>query len=968
MKKIIYILSCLCICLLISANVQAQTCSTNFTVSTQITNSTCLSNGEIRVTLGGDTTNIFNVQYGLTSAGGFTINPQSDRVLRNIPPGTYQLTVRAFCKVSSEYDVVKTVSNLVVGGTYKVPEASFNPSSSRKSYEGCNTGIIALNVINGSGNFTFTITSAPAGVATGTVIPTKVGTIYTFPAQNYPSGDYTVQVEDGCYTAVHSFTLGQVSGFPTFTYSTSSGFRPVLTDFVCDKVYWSAGSVSSNTNLDYYRYYQDGMYEVGVAPTGAMPTTWVAWTSSSANLLMDISPYSISDFYGANSISIYTRVKGCDTNYISITTNIKKPTYGTASTTIVYCDYYQYSPRPWTDYDGMLCYPLSIKAVRVSDGATIFENPAWSYTSTGIPLNLDYSVAYNLTFTDQKGTVYSTNIDRTNISNVYTPISFNSEILNCDNYQLSYYASSLVPCYPILVTIRDALGNVVCTDSITNSINRTSCPLDYGQNYTFSATYVNSVPLYTYTAVKNVASSAPTTYTLTTSSSYDSKCFVNRSALYVTANKVWPIGTTFTITGPSGYVSQQVTTTSSNSYYNMPITDLPPGAYTLTANHPCGSPVVSTVNLTGIYNYNNFSYSTQTTCSGQRITPTGTMTYRGNPVSTYYRLTSGPTGYDKSVITQGGSFVLSTPGTYQLGILADNSTTGCVIKDTTIVYTAPSLALDPSATSAYVCVDGNIGNISVKAINGVAPYTYELWNKNNTAKVGVSDITTSGVGTFTYGQADSTYTVRMKDQCGNMFSQQITLSNLETARVVYVSSDPTCTGSTIQLRCITLGNTSYDWTGPNGFTSSDQNPVITNAKTNMTGWYKVSVMPEFCGSMKVDSVYITVTPPLAPVSGQDSLNVSVCVREKMALNSEMTGGTGVYTYQWQSSSNGVSWTNISGATSAAYTPPVRVSSGVYYYRRITTDTACGVFYNVVTFNITPCYIRINPNIGGNVKK
>ena len=112
----------MCISLLSSSQIGAQTCSPNFTVSTQIKNSTCLSNGEITVTLGGDTTNIFNVQYGLSSEGGFSINPQSDHVLRNIPPGTYQLTVRAFCKIDSEYSTVKNLSNMLLGGNYKVKE------------------------------------------------------------------------------------------------------------------------------------------------------------------------------------------------------------------------------------------------------------------------------------------------------------------------------------------------------------------------------------------------------------------------------------------------------------------------------------------------------------------------------------------------------------------------------------------------------------------------------------------------------------------------------------------------------------------------------------------------------------------------------------------------------------------------------------------------------------------------------
>ena len=46
---------------------------------------------------------------------------------------------------------------------------------------------------------------------------------------------------------------------------------------------------------------------------------------------------------------------------------------------------------------------------------------------------------------------------------------------------------------------------------------------------------------------------------------------------------------------------------------------------------------------------------------------------------------------------------------------------------------------------------------------------------------------------------------------------------------------------------------------------------------------------------------------------------------------------GSITYQWQSSANGTSWANITGATGAAYTPPAS-QAGVVYYRVIATNT------------------------------
>lgn len=49
------------------------------------------------------------------------------------------------------------------------------------------------------------------------------------------------------------------------------------------------------------------------------------------------------------------------------------------------------------------------------------------------------------------------------------------------------------------------------------------------------------------------------------------------------------------------------------------------------------------------------------------------------------------------------------------------------------------------------------------------------------------------------------------------------------------SNSPVCIDKTLELKA--SGGTNYLWTGPNGFTSTDQNPTITNTKTNNGGEY-----------------------------------------------------------------------------------------------------------------------------------
>lgn len=680
-----------------------------------------------------------------------------------------------------------------------------------------NTGIIALNVTDGSGIFTFNITSAPEGVPTGIVTPNKNGTLYTFAGENYPSGDYVVRVEDGCYTSIATFTLGEITGFPTFSSSSYSGFRPMLTNNSCNSVYWNAGSVS-NSNPDYYRYYTDGMYEVGAAPEGEIPTNWVPWTSYT--LTLNLSPYTYLDFYTPNKISVYTRIKGCDDAHTSITTYMKKPTL--TSSTAHSCDKYSYTVRPWTDYDGLFCYPLSLVVTQTSgtEAGTVIVDKSNLSNPVSEALSLDYGTSYNIKFTDINGTTATSNItpSRSGLALSYTDNTCSSQ------YTLTY--STNYPCYPIEVTIKDSDGNIVHSRTMTSS-SYNSVLLDYGTAYTIEAIYtsVNADPPYKYTSSIKRTSTIPTSYSMSLSTPSNSNCFEDRGYLYISRNGSGfiPAGTTFTVTGPDGYVSQTTTSSSTSSTTGISLpTTLPAGVYTATIVNGCGdpTPMTATLTLNGIYSGKALSYTTENTCSGMKITPSGSMTYQGNPITTYYRLVDGPTGYDKTVITPGKSFTFSTPGRYILGILNTNSATGCVIKQDTINYIGSPLSLNQTGTSAYECVDNITGIILLKAENGVAPYTYQLWDKSNTTKLIDTDLVSAGQVHFNYGQADSTYTARIIDQCGNMFSQQITMAKLSTARIVYASDNNVCSGDTIELKCITLGNTAYNWRGPNGFTST----------------------------------------------------------------------------------------------------------------------------------------------------
>jgi len=62
------------------------------------------------------------------------------------------------------------------------------------------------------------------------------------------------------------------------------------------------------------------------------------------------------------------------------------------------------------------------------------------------------------------------------------------------------------------------------------------------------------------------------------------------------------------------------------------------------------------------------------------------------------------------------------------------------------------------------------------------------------------------------------------------------------------NNGPICAGATLQLSASMVAGATYNWTGPNGFTSSAQNPSIPNATTSASGTYSVTVTVNGCTS------------------------------------------------------------------------------------------------------------------------
>lgn len=1019
MKKLLYLFLSFT---LFIPSIYGQDCN-DVTASAVVTPSTCQSNGTITINFGGASANqLVNKQYSLRSTtGSLAIGPVSTNVFTNLPPGNYNLEAAGFCNSITGESIVRTVNNVVVTGSYQEPRLSFvaqgtsaNTASvmtSRKSYIGCSTGLIVVNLENGNQTDmpTFTITSAPEGVTVPQVVSATKATSGSVAAGwrylldgTWPAGTYTVAVNDGCYTAATSFIIEELTTVPSG--SNSSNLFYVYGDGTdCSKIYvqpyYYYTPVASYP--DWYRYMYDGLLEYGVAPVGEMPkeenwfrVRYFSGSSATYRDLVDLSPRKVSDFYTANSLTLYTRIKNCPSAIVSYVTNNQNNTSVTSTTNIcsgVRNYFFNYSKSNYPYYQ-VWCYPLTITITDKASGDVKYSNSNYLFTDPNFSWDCNPGDDQYLNITDASGYKIQTNYSMTGAtpSSVLPTISLNSiatwpEYNSCDSYKRVYSLGG-TPCdgqalSPHYLTVTDDSGNVIKSDTVTSGTSGTIDNFQYGVTYTVTVVFPNwDNRTVSTTTFQNRANVLPIAFTMTKYAT--STCFDNRGQLSISTGaraRSFKAGTTITITGPAGYAGYSYTYPNNvdNAYHYTPETYMPPGEYIATIVS-CGETFTVRNNIAGGYTADKLGYTTERDCMGLKLFPTGIISSNGTPLNTvYFRMTQVPSGSSANTkviaSTSNDSFLLTTAGTYVLGMMTSNNISGCTIKLDTIVHNPVPLALDRDRTSAYSCPSGDTGYLTLKATNGVAPYTYTVYDETNTIRLTEPMTSEHEIDLGNFGVANETYTVRISDACGNSFPQQVTLVSLDRTALAY-GQTPVCYGSPISLNGFTVTNATYKWTGPNGFTSTEKNPVIPNASPQEEGLYIVEITSVTCGVTVKDTIDISVYDPVsvADLHGKTQ-EATFCVYQAIMLGEAATGGSENFTYQWAYNSSNLGtgvWYDIGGetnpifkSTSTTYVFTSTQANPSRRYMRLTiTDATCGPYVLYYHTNARGCMFLANPDL------
>ena len=366
------------------------------------------------------------------------------------------------------------------------------------------------------------------------------------------------------------------------------------------------------------------------------------------------------------------------------------------------------------------------------------------------------------------------------------------------------------------------------------------------------------------------------------------------SSINLTANTI--IGASYGWTGPNGYTS---------SSQNPTITGTTPamsGTYTLTITIPGCSPVTSTVNV--VVN----AVPTATAGSNSPVCEGSSINLTANTVAGASYGWTGPNGYTSG--SQNPTIPNSTAamaGTYTLTITIP----GCTPATSTVnVVVNPG----PTATAggnSPVCEGAPI-NLTA---NTVAGATYD-WTGPN----GYTSSSQNPTITGSTPAAAGTYTLTLTITGCSPITSTVNIVVNPGPTATAGSNSPVCAGSTLNLTANSITGAIYSWTGPNGFTSSLQNPTIPNSTAAMAGTYTLTATVAGCSPVSSST---TVVVNSLPVLTSTKTDVS-CFGGNSGT-ATVNAGTGTYTYQW--SPSGGTAATASSLTAGTYSVAVTSAQG-----------------------------------------
>lgn len=347
--------------------------------------------------------------------------------------------------------------------------------------------------------------------------------------------------------------------------------------------------------------------------------------------------------------------------------------------------------------------------------------------------------------------------------------------------------------------------------------------------------------------------------------------------------------------------------------------NLAPGIYTPQVRFVNGCSItLSPVTFTDPAQITASASSTGSYCNGSLVFLHGTTTSAGTPSFSW----TGPNGFtstaqDPTDVAQTGTH------TYQL-IVSINGCQSTPVSTTVTINAIP--AAIASNTGPY-CTGNPIQLNSSTTSTGTVSYSWTGPNAYTSSLQNPANATAAG-----------TYTLLITENgCQSApVSTAVIINPLPSAQASYTA--PFCPGTTLQLNGSTTstGIVTYSWTGPNGYTSTLQNP----SNGTEAGTYTLVVTESGCSGPASSVIVISEIPALSV-----SNTGPYCAGNPIQLNGSTTSA-GTITY---------SWSGPNGYSSQLPNPTDATLGGIY-----TLVIAAGNCTNIASTVVT---VKANPTVG-----
>jgi gliding motility-associated-like protein len=365
-----------------------------------------------------------------------------------------------------------------------------------------------------------------------------------------------------------------------------------------------------------------------------------------------------------------------------------------------------------------------------------------------------------------------------------------------------------------------------------------------------------------------------------------------------------PSATSYTWSGPGGFTSNAQNPTIANATAAMA------GTYSvLVSAGSCTANATTNVVINPL--------PTPAPSNTGPYCPGNTMQLNVGAFTTY--TWSGPSAFTSNSQNPTQANAQTTNGgVYTVSVTDAN---GCVNSSTTTVVVNPSPVVVIGSNSP-ICLNSTLNLTSSGgtgyAWSGPSAFTSALQNPT------ITNATAANAGIYTVTITAS--------GCTNTGTVSVSVLSPTTSAS---NTGAYCAGQTINLS--TPAATTYNWTGPLGFTSTSQNPNIPASTTGMSGVYSVTVAVGTCTASATTNVVVNALPtPAASNTG------AYCPGNTISLN---VGAFNTYT-----------WTGPSAFTSNAQSPTqanAQTTNGGVYTVAVTDANGC---VNTTTTNVV-----VNPN-------